>query len=108
MIVLLYKGKGERTECSTYRGINSLILVGKIFAGILLDRVHKGTEGLIDDEHGGFRTRRRCLYQIFILKQKGEKVREKKCSVYVMIMDLEKAYVGLIGKYYGRYLECGW
>ena len=39
MIVPLYKGKGERTDCSIYRGI-SLCMVGKIYAE---------TKGLIDD-----------------------------------------------------------
>ena len=37
MIVLLYKGKGERTECNNYRGI-SLSVVYKTFAGMLVDK----------------------------------------------------------------------
>ena len=52
-IVPLYKSKGERTECSNYRGISLLSVVGKIYAGMLVNRVHKMTEGLIDDEQGG-------------------------------------------------------
>ena len=36
VIVPLYKGKGERTECKNYGGI-SLSMVGKIYAGILED-----------------------------------------------------------------------
>ena len=51
VIVPLYKGKGERKECSNYRGISLLSLAGKIHAGILVDRVRKVTEGLTD-EHG--------------------------------------------------------
>ena len=38
VIVPLYKGKGERTECSNYRSISLLITVGKIYAGILVDK----------------------------------------------------------------------
>ena len=34
VIVPLYKGKGERTECKNYRGISLLSMVGKIYAGI--------------------------------------------------------------------------
>ena len=39
------------------------------------------TEGLIDDEQGGFRTGRGCVDQIFILKQIGEKEQEKKLGI---------------------------
>ena len=53
VIIPLYKGKGERTGCSNYRGISSLSVVGKIYAGILVNRVRKVTEGLIDDEQRG-------------------------------------------------------
>ena len=43
------QGKGERTGCSNYRRIN-LSVVGKIYAEILIDRVHKVTESLMDDK----------------------------------------------------------
>ena len=73
VIVKLYKGKGERTECSNYRGISLLSVVVKIYAGILVDRVCKVIEGLTDDEQGGFRAGKGCVDQIFTLKQIGEK-----------------------------------
>ena len=47
---------------------------------------------LIDDEQGCFRVRRRCVDQIFILMQIGKKVREKKCKLYMVFIDLEKTY----------------
>ena len=50
VIVPLYKGKGERTECRNYRSNSLLSVIGKIYAGILVDRVHKVTKGLSDDE----------------------------------------------------------
>ena len=50
------------------------------------------TGGLIDDEQGGFREGRRCVDQVFTLKQISEKAREKKRKVYVGYIDLEKAY----------------
>ena len=43
------------------RGISLLSEAGKIYAGILVDRVHRVTEGLIDDEQGGFTSRRGCV-----------------------------------------------
>ena len=45
-----------------------LSVVGKIYAGILIDRVRRVTWGLIDDEQGGFRVGREGVDQIFTLR----------------------------------------
>ena len=50
LIVPPYNGKGERTECKNYRGISLLSIVWKIYAGILVERICRVIEGLIDDE----------------------------------------------------------
>ena len=39
VIVSLYKGKGERTECRNYRGISLLRVGRKIYARILVEKV---------------------------------------------------------------------
>ena len=39
VIVPLYKGKGEKTECKNYRYISLLSVVGKIYVGRLVDIV---------------------------------------------------------------------
>ena len=88
LIVPLYKGKGERTESKNCRGIGLLRVVEKIYAGILVNRVRRMTEGLIDDDQGGFRSGRGYLDKKFTLKQIGEKKRR----VYVGFMDLEKVH----------------
>ena len=43
----------EREMNVVIRYVNLLSMVAKIHAGILVDRVHNVTEGLIDDEQGG-------------------------------------------------------
>ena len=58
VIVPLYKGKGEKSEFKNYRGISLFSVVGKIYAGVLIDRVCRVTGGLIDDEQGSFRAGR--------------------------------------------------
>ena len=45
VIAPLYKGKGERTECKNFRGISLLRLIGKIYAGILVDKSPKNNSG---------------------------------------------------------------
>ena len=56
VIVPLYKGKGERTECK-----NLLNVVGKIYAGILVDRFCRATGSFIDEDQWGFRVARGCV-----------------------------------------------
>ena len=85
VIVPLYKGKGKRSECKNYRGISLLSVVGKVYAGILVDRVCRVTEHLIDDEQRRFQLWKGCVVQIFTLKE----VSEKKRRVYIGLMDLE-------------------
>ena len=48
-----------------------LSVVGKIYAGILVDRVC--SDWVFGDEQGGFRPGRGCVDQIFTLKQIAEK-----------------------------------
>src|SRR5678815_4221110 len=69
VIVPLYKGKGDKGNIRNYRGISLLSVIGKIYAGILVERVRRVTEGLIGEEQGAFRSGRGCVDQIFTLKQ---------------------------------------
>ena len=54
-----------------------LNVVGKIYVVILVDRVCSVTQGLIDDEQGGFRVGRGYLNHIFKLREIGEKAQKK-------------------------------
>ena len=40
----LYKGKGDKCECSNSRGISLLSVVGKIYGRVLIKRVRARTE----------------------------------------------------------------
>ena len=51
----LYKGKGDKCECSNSRGINLLTVVGKLYGRVLI-RVRAGTECTIGEEHVGLGT----------------------------------------------------
>ena len=40
----MYKGKGDKCECSNSRGISLLSAVGMLFGRVLIKRVRAGTE----------------------------------------------------------------
>ena len=50
-IIPIYK-KGSRLECSNYRGISLLSVVGKVYARVLNDRVKLMTADKVMDEQG--------------------------------------------------------
>ena len=91
-IVPLYKGKGDRRECGSYRGISLLSVVGKVYGRVLIERVIECTDEAIGEEQCGFRSGRGCTDQIFVVRQVCEKMLEKHREVFWAFMDLEKAY----------------
>ena len=44
--VPLYKGKGNVHECSNFRGISLLCVVGKVYGRILINRIRDKTENV--------------------------------------------------------------
>ena len=58
----------------------------------MIDRFKEITEMCVGDEQGGFREGRKCVDQIFCLRNVVEKYLEKNKEVFVAYMDLEKAY----------------
>ncbi len=64
----LYKGKGSRSECSSYRGISLLSVPGKVYGRILTERLMEVTEGKVSKEQRGFRKGKGCVDQIFAMK----------------------------------------
>ena len=92
IMVPFYKGKGDRNDCRSYRGISLLSIPGKVYGRILIERVRALTEGRMGEEQCGFRRGRGCVDQIYVMKQMSEKYWERNKSLYVAYMDLEKAY----------------
>ena len=91
-MVSLYKGQGDVHECSNFRGISLLSVVGKVYGRVLINRIRDKTENVIAEVQGGFRRGRGCTDQIFIVRQICEKYSGKGMDVYFAFLDLEKAY----------------
>ena len=88
----LYKGKGDKCECSNSRGISLLSVVGKLFGRVLIKRVRARTECAIGQEQFGFRQGRGCMDQVFAARQVCEKYLSNGKDVFWAFMDLENAY----------------
>ena len=89
-MVALYKGKGDVHECSNFRGISLLSVVGKVYSRVLINRIRDKTENVIAEVQGGFRRGRGCTDQIFIVRQICKKYLGKGKDVYFAFLDLEK------------------
>ena len=91
IVVPIFK-KGDRRECSNYRGITLLNLPGKVYARVLERKCRTIVEPKIQDTQCGFRPGLGTTDQLFILRQVFEKVWKFAKPVYTAFIDLEKAY----------------
>ena len=93
-VVPLYKGKGDKCECSNSRGICLLSVVGKQFGRVLIKSVRPGTECAIGEEQCGFRQGRGGMDKVFAVRHVCAKyLTNWKDVLWVWAFtDLEKAY----------------
>ena len=92
-IVHLYKGKGDKSSCDNYRGISLLAIAGKILAKITLNRLSKHLlDEIVPESQCGFRKNRGTVDMIFASRQVQEKCREQNKDLYILFVDLTKAF----------------
>ena len=72
VIIPIFK-KGDRKQCTNYRGISLLSLPGKVYAKCLERKCREIVESKLEDGQCGFRPGRSTTDQIFTLKQIFEK-----------------------------------
>ncbi len=90
--ITLYKNKGDRSDCNSYRGISLLSIVGKVFARVVLYRLKVLAERVYPEAQCGFRSQRSTIDMIFSLRQLQEKCREQRQPLYIAFIDLTKAF----------------
>ena len=93
-IVHLSKNKGDRMSCDNHRGISLLCIAGKIFARLLLNRLYKHIDdiGVVPESQCGFRSGRGTTDMNFALRQIQEKCRLHGQDLYLVFIDLTKAF----------------
>ena len=92
-IVHLYKHKGDRSSCDSYRGISLLSIAGKILAKVIITRLtHHLLDDVVSESQCGFRANRGTVDMIFATRQLQEKCKEQHQNLYMMFVDLTKAF----------------
>ena len=84
--------KGDLRSCDNWRGISLLDVVGKIFARIIQDRLEPLAEEVLPESQCGFRRGRGCVDMVFSARQLIEKAIEHESELFVLFVDLRKAY----------------
>lgn len=91
IICPVYK-KGDKLDCSNYRGITLLNTSYKVFANILHQRLRVYAEEIIGEYQAGFREDRSTTDQIFAIRQILEKCREFSVTTHHLFVDFKAAY----------------
>jgi hypothetical protein len=93
VVVPLHKD-GDRRAPLNYRPITLLSLVGKVYTGVLCERLTQWAEqrGVIVPEQGGFRAKRGCPEQVFALTELIKMRQRQKKDTYACFIDIKKAY----------------
>ena len=99
VVVSLYKIKGEKPDCSNYRGITLLSIAGRILARTLLYRVILMiAQENTPESQCEFRYNRGTIDMIFVLRQIQKKCREQNMGLYPAFVDLILSAVMDCGK----------
>ena len=92
LIIHLYKNKGDRRSCDNHRGISLLSIAGKIFARIIINRLTTHLDSTFPESQCGFRSGRGTADMLFAARQIQEKCREQNLDLYMVFVDLTKAF----------------
>ena len=91
-IVTLYKNKGDRSDCNSYRGISLLSIIGKAFARVALARLQTLASRVYPESQCGFRSGRSTVDMIFSIHQLQEKCQEQQMPLHIAFIDLTKVF----------------
>jgi hypothetical protein len=92
VIIPLWKNKGNKRDCETYRGISLLSQAGKMFAKIIESRIRPIAELQLNNSQFGFRKGKGCTDAIFAMRQLSEKAIEYNKNLNILFVDQEKAF----------------
>jgi hypothetical protein len=90
--VITFHQTGKKMNLDNYWGITLMDMVGKVFSGIVSNRIERVFNCKIAEKQGGSRKERRCVDQSYSLAQTVLKRMEKQNDIYLCFIDPKKAY----------------
>ena len=91
LIVPILK-KSDLSVCDNWRGIGLLDISGKLFVKTIQSRLQDVMEEVLPDSQCVFRQGRGCVDMIFCARQMIEKAVEHNTKIFMLFIDLQKAY----------------
>ena len=94
LIKPIYKRKGEKTKPENYRPITLVSCIGKLFTGILSNRLYTYAENndIFSNTQAGFRKGHSTTDNIFILYSLIEMLNFRKKKLFCAFIDLKQAF----------------
>jgi hypothetical protein len=90
ILVLIFKNKGNVQSCTNYLGIKLMSHTMKLCERIIEHRLRGVTN--VTENQFGFMSGRSTMEAILLVRQLMEICREQKKDMYMIFIDLEKAY----------------
>lgn len=91
-VILPIHKKGDKLDCSTYRGISLLNTAYKVLSLILFRRLQPFAEEFIGNYQAGFRPGLSTTDQIFTVRQILQKCKEFNITTHHLFVDFKAAY----------------
>ena len=90
-IIILPK-KGDLTNCNNWTGITLLSILSKIFSKIIIARIKTSVDNKLRSEQTGFRKRKGCCDQVFVLRNIIKQCTEWQRQLIINLIDFEKVF----------------